>query len=186
MARPTTAATPRIACRSSSVTTVREFHQRCCPESSSRTSRRARAEVALAWRSAVRSSTHGAARSPSRASLGAGPPCASSCVRLRRLTSSLGEAALRLEVTHHADGLDIHELAQAELAQLSTVAARLDTTERETRVGRDHPVDEDTARLELTGKSLRLHACVRPRARAQPKSRRIGDTDGVVDVARAE
>src|SRR5438128_3951875 len=43
------------------------------------------------------------------------------------------------------DGLDVDELADPEARELATVAALLRAAERQPRVGRDHPVDEDRA-----------------------------------------
>src|SRR5919199_847570 len=46
------------------------------------------------------------------------------------------------------DRLDVHELADAEDAELATVAAAFDPAERQPRIRGDHAVDEDIAGLD--------------------------------------
>src|SRR5579875_3454763 len=72
------------------------------------------------------------------------------------------------------DGLDVHELAKAEFAQLAAVAAALHAAERQPRVGRHQAVDEHHARLDPAHQLGRPLEIARPQAGAQPVLGGIG------------
>src|SRR4051812_6525798 len=84
------------------------------------------------------------------------------------------------------DRLDVHEFADTMDAELASEAGVLHATERETRIGRDHRVDEHLSRLDAVDEALRFAAVGCPDARAEAERRRVGEADRVGGVLRAE
>src|SRR5690606_24641071 len=89
-------------------------------------------------------------------------------------------------VTAHDDALHVDELTDADTAELAAVARALDAAERQSRIRRDHSVDEHEARLELIDEATLLVTVPCPRGAAEPEHRVVRDTDRIVAVACAE
>src|SRR5947209_5331019 len=109
----------------------------------------------------------------------------------RAQTTRYGRALLRRRagrLTRQAydDRLDVDELADAEDAQLATVAAAFDAAERQARIGRHHAVDEYVARLDATRELLAAFDVPRPQGSPETVLRVIGQADGIERVARAD
>src|SRR4030095_17092455 len=67
---------------------------------------------------------------------------------------SLSEFCLRLFLDPH--GLDVDEFANAFARKLAPVARTLHSAEGQSRVGRDHGVDKDQARIDLIDQAAAL------------------------------
>src|SRR5205085_7774087 len=76
------------------------------------------------------------------------------------------------------DGLDVDELVDAELTQLTAVAAALHAAKGQPRIGCHDAVDEDRARLDLPSQRFSLVDVLCPDRGAQPESRSVGELDG--------
>src|SRR5205085_12414782 len=92
----------------------------------------------------------------------------------------------RFAETEHAYALDVHELSKPEGAQLAAVTGGFDTAKGKARIGCDHSIHEDGARLELSSEIVRF-PCVRgPDRGAEPETRIVRDPNGIFRVARAK
>src|SRR5215510_4671105 len=97
---------------------------------------------------------------------------------------SLSEFCLRLFLDPH--GLDVDEFADAFARKLAPVARTLHSAEGQSRVGRDHGVDEDQARVYLIDQAAALLVIISPGAGGQAEGRVVGEADRFVEVAYAE
>src|SRR5579864_4785874 len=65
------------------------------------------------------------------------------------------------------DGLDVDEFLDAVHAELTAIAAALDAAERDSRIGRDHAIDEDAAGFDVASQLLALLDVARPERGAE-------------------
>src|SRR5215813_8282376 len=85
---------------------------------------------------------------------------------------SLSEFCLRLFLDPH--GLDVDEFADAFARKLAPVARTLHSAEGQSRVGRDHGVDEYQARIDLIDQAAALLVVIGPGAGGQAEGRVVG------------
>src|SRR5262247_840644 len=97
---------------------------------------------------------------------------------------SLSEFCLRLFLDPH--GLDVDEFADAFARKLAPVARSFHSAEWQSRVGRDHGVDEDQASFDLVYQTVALLSVISPCARGQAEGRGVGQPDRFVEVADSE
>src|SRR5690348_13642407 len=81
--------------------------------------------------------------------------------------SSLRFRQMMPATLHHPYGLDVHELADAEDAELAAVAGALHAAEGDARVRGHHRVDEHLTSLQVIAEALALGGVVRPCTRAE-------------------
>src|SRR4051812_37984572 len=86
------------------------------------------------------------------------------------------------ERSAHPHALDVRELVEAELRELTPVARLLHATERETGIALHHPVDEAGARLQLCREAIREVAVLGEDRRAESVLGGVGDRKGIVRV----
>src|ERR1700716_19191 len=104
---------------------------------------------------------------------------------LRPLREPLRPLRLALQL-FDPDRFYIHELAYAELAQLSAIAGVLHTAKGQTRIGSDHAVDENGTCLEFVDETRSLLTIVGPGRCSQPKRRAVSQCDCFVEIGHAE
>src|SRR5262245_32749846 len=80
------------------------------------------------------------------------------------------------------DGLCVHKGVRAEMGELATVAAVLDTADGNARVGRRDAVDEHTAGVEVARDAASQLDVGGPEIAAQTELAGIGCADGRIDV----
>src|SRR5262245_42149776 len=97
---------------------------------------------------------------------------------------SLGEFSLWFFLD--PDRFDVDEFADALARKLAPVARTLHPAEGQSRVGRDHGVDEDQAGIDLIDQAAALLVVIGPGAGGQAEGRIVCQTDRLVQVADAE
>src|SRR5258708_7204268 len=84
------------------------------------------------------------------------------------------------------DGLDVDELTDPEARELAAIADLLRAAERQPRIGGDHPVDEDRARLDATREGPRSLQIGGPERRAEAVRRGVRDPHRLVGIVDGE
>src|SRR3954469_8295032 len=102
----------------------------------------------------------------------------------RSLGRGAGSVALRLLAAGpaHPDRLGVHELAHAQLGELTAVAALLHAAEGEVRIAGGHAVDERHAGLDVPDEPGALVLVLAPQVGAQPVGVAVGDLDRLVQA----
>src|SRR5437667_12122974 len=106
--------------------------------------------------------------------------------RVRRPTRSLSIGSFGSPSLHDPDALNVHELADPELAELAAEAGVLHAAEGQTRIGYDHSINEQESRLDLGDELIAFTLVARPCRCTQPKSGSVRDPDRIGDVLRLE
>src|SRR5947207_14650271 len=91
----------------------------------------------------------------------------------------------RRAVRRNDNGLDIHELADAETRKLATVAAVLHATERQLGIGGNRGVDEHRTRFDVIGcNALAPGEIAGEHTTAEPEFGIVGDAHRILYVPR--
>src|SRR5260370_38988515 len=82
--------------------------------------------------------------------------------------------------------LNVHKLADPVLCTFSSVPRKLDTTERQARVGSHHLVQEDHAGIEFVDEPFGFRRIIGPSARTEPEAAVVRDLDGLIRILDAK